>query len=245
MKLIYDGTLEGFLSAVHICYYSKINPDEIASCGCQPDLFGESQVVETDHDKAEAVGRAIAEKIDSGWMALLHKALLSEQAGIEMAMLSVIQQGFKVGASVLYRWHEPSVQQFWGAIRATSREAHKFLGFTRFMELEDGGLFALIEPKHAILALIGEHFARRLPNEHWIVYDQKRHQAILGEGSRWRLLSAHIDGDIRLAEQEMVYQTLWRQFFDSVAIVDRENHSLQRQHVPLYTRIHMTEFQEG
>jgi hypothetical protein len=40
------------------------------------------------------------------------------------------------------------------------------------------------------------------------------------------------------------YKKLWKSFFNSIAIKERENLKLQRQHCPLRRRKYMTEFME-
>ena len=44
--------------------------------------------------------------------------------------------------------------------------------------------------------------------------------------------------------KETMYVKLWKGFFDSIAIKERESYERQRQHLPLHYRKYVTEFQE-
>lgn len=43
--------------------------------------------------------------------------------------------------------------------------------------------------------------------------------------------------------EEAKYVKLWKGFFDSIAIKERESYERQRQHLPLHYRKYVTEFQ--
>jgi hypothetical protein len=46
------------------------------------------------------------------------------------------------------------------------------------------------------------------------------------------------------ADEENQIQNLWTTFFHTIAIKERKNYKLQRQHIPLYFRGNMLEFKK-
>ena len=72
-----------------------------------------------------------------------------------------------------------AVRAVFGMYRQVANEAHHYKGFCEiFGELKNKTLFAKIEPKHAVLPCIAEHFADRFPQENWVIYD-KTHEVFL------------------------------------------------------------------
>ena len=119
--------------------------------------------------------------------------------------------------------------------------------FLRFSELENKVLFSRIGPKNDVLPMLALHFSDRLRPERFIIYDEIREKAVIytpntggyilsgEEGKRLEKLSEKSD--------RKEYETLWKIFFDSVAIKERENYVCQRGHLALRYRPYMTEFQ--
>ena len=116
----------------------------------------------------------------------------------------------------------------------------------RFKELDSGILISKIAPKAQILTCIAGHFANRLPLENWMICD-KTHQMFLVHEARKQWILVHDSKvDMEKIEQyscaENEYQILWKSFVESLAIKERKNLGLQRQHAPLYRRTYMVEF---
>ena len=133
--------------------------------------------------------------------------------------------------------------------RRVSNEAHVYKEFIRFRELEGGVLFSEISPKSQVLTCIADHFADRFPLENWMIYD-KSHEAFLihREKERWRLVwgsELNTEAASRVSEGEKKYECLWKGFFESVSIRERENPKLQQTHLPKRYRREMTDFCEN
>jgi probable DNA metabolism protein len=66
------------------------------------------------------------------------------------------------------------------------------------------------------------------------------------ESKQWFLIvdeELNEEAVMKLSEKEKTYMTLWKGFFENIAIVERESYERQRQHLPLRYRKHVTEFQ--
>ena len=131
--------------------------------------------------------------------------------------------------------------------RNVYNENHLLTGFLRFTEIKEKRLlFSRIGPKNAVLPLLAVHFADRLPNEKWMIYDENRKQAVIFAPQKgWTIAhigeneAKEIEGWQNEAED---YEKLWKIFHDTIAIKERENKNCQRTHLPLRFREYMTEF---
>ena len=113
--------------------------------------------------------------------------------------------------------------------------------------MESGILFARIDPKSQILACIAPHFADRLPLENWLIFDGTHEVFAVHEARKSWFLISGIEADMeileRLSESEMEIQKLWKGFFESISINERESYVRQRQHLPIWYRKNIVEFQ--
>ena len=140
----------------------------------------------------------------------------------------------------------PAVADVFSMSRSVSNEAHRYEEFIRFRELENGILFSEITPKAQILTCVADHFEDRFPLENWIIYD-KTHKVWLVHGvrKRWRLVWGELFNERaaeNISEEERKYEFLWKRFFHSVSIKERENPKCQQAHLPFRYRGEMTEF---
>ena len=107
---------------------------------------------------------------------------------------------------------------------------------------EGGVLGAEIEPKNRVLPLLRRHFCNRYANESFFIYDRTHREMLLYTKGRSRL--ACVDSlQLELpGEEEVYYRTLWKRFFETVAIRERENPRCQNTFMPKRYRGTMTEF---
>ena len=104
--------------------------------------------------------------------------------------------------------------------------------FLRFSELENKVLFSRIGPKNYVLPMLALHFSDRLRPERFIIYDEIREKAVIyTPNTGWYILSGEEGKRLeKLSEKSdrKEYETLWKIFFDSVAIKERENYNVSK-----------------
>jgi probable DNA metabolism protein len=115
-------------------------------------------------------------------------------------------------------------------------------GFVRFEELEDKTLYAKIETKFNVLPFLGRHFYKRLSTSDFIIHDIKRNLAFVKSNKDAQIRSVASFEAPTLSQEEEHFKRLWKVFFQSVAIKERENKKLQQNFVPLLYRTYMSEF---
>lgn len=126
------------------------------------------------------------------------------------------------------------------AAKTVKNEAHRFLEFIRFSRLEGGVYFSEIEPKYNVLPLLARHFAERFLNTPWMIYDSKRRLCLVFDGE-CRITEAEGTPQIKYSEDEFLYRSLWKKFYDAIEIKQRHNEKCRSNHMPKRFWKHITE----
>ena len=254
MKQIYicNDTITGIYSALYDAW--KESRDKEAGIDfrgkTQQRLFCEYTVVEENERKAFQLERMVKKYLGYNAYWDIYHALLSDDERKGEAVFRVMQEARRVRDSrrIMEHLSNPDVAKVFQLSRSVSNEAHLYQEFIRFRELDNGILFSEISPKSRVLTCIAEHFSDRVPLENWVIYD-KTHQVFLMHRARekWRLVwGKELDQQAaeRLSDKEKEYETLWKGFFDSIAIQERKNLRLQKTHLPVRYREGMPEFSD-
>ena len=115
-----------------------------------------------------------------------------------------------------------------------SRENHKMKGFLRFTETKKGFLYAEVEPENNILDLIAFHFKKRLSNENWVILDKKRNRLCFYNKKDLFIVKKSDIASIKIeiSKNETEIENLWRCFFNTIGIKERENKRCQMNFMP-------------
>ncbi len=240
---LYDGSFEGLLSAIYQAYYHHEKPDVIMPRRqYREGLFISPVDITTDLAKADKVYRAIIKKISPVSLRAVYRAYLSELKGIENDIYHYLRLGFKVGKAVDLHLTNQHVKKVHDVSQKVSREKHRMLGLIRFQLLAGGIYYAPIEPDYNIVGLLAPHFAKRFADQKWVIHDLRRNLAALYNCEEW-ILTPLADKNFVLAEQETFYQNLWRDYYKTAGLPERENPKLMRQFMPTRYWKHLTEKQ--
>ena len=97
--------------------------------------------------------------------------------------------------------------------------------------------------------MISAHFADRLSNENWIIYDEKRNRAVIHKKQKGYVLAAVEEAVFEQLEsyaksvREEEIQQLWKGFVSAISIKERKNTKLQQHMLPKKFRNYMIEFE--
>lgn len=215
----------------------------------EQELFCEyAEVKETEH-KAIAVERLIRENLGAEAYWDIYHALMSTDREKGTAVLNTMltARTIKHSKRIMSYLSNPYVQKVFELSRSVSNEAHYFIEFVRFRELENGVMFSEITPKEHVLTCIANHFTDRFPLENWMIYDKTHHSFLLHEvKKRWILvLNEQVNEEQvkHVSEGQKKYERLWKSFWHTISIEVRENRALQNNNLPIHFQQDMVEFE--
>lgn len=256
MRRIYvcEDDVTGVFSAVYDAWKAGRTQEDagLAMKGMiEMELFCEYVKSTPSLQKAEAVRRLIRKYLgEQAYMDIYYAALsCSHEKGTAIWQTMQEARMLRDSTKIMEHLSHPGVEKVFELSRAVGNEAHLFLEFVRFRELQNTILYAEIAPKNQVLTCIADHFSNRLPRENWMIFD-KTHKMFLvhQSGREWFLIhGAEPDQEAlqKYSGEEKEYERLWKGFCTSIAIMERRNPNLQRQHLPLRYRADMTEFNKN
>ena len=241
----YDGTFTGFLTLCATLVKRGEEPEGIVAGEVdQQSLFHRIVPVESDEERADKLLAAIARRMSPASCRLLWHAFLSEAPEVELLLWRYLAFGRTAGAACDRHLAHPAVAPVHRLARAVGREAHRLTGVIRFRETAGGYWYAAAEPAYNVLELVAPHFAERCPDMKWLIHDRQRSLAVAWNGTQWRLTPCDASGVPPLSAGEETWTRLWQGYFASLAIPERTNPRLQRQHLPERFRRYLTELKE-
>ncbi|HUP12717.1 MAG TPA: hypothetical protein VM187_10905, partial [Niastella sp.] len=93
--IVYDGSFEGFLSAVFDIYEHRYDHVEFSNDEhYQSTIFGAAHIVATDEAKTKRVWQGLKQKLSAAGLSNVYKTFLSEKQGIEVILLYYIRYVF-------------------------------------------------------------------------------------------------------------------------------------------------------
>lgn len=248
---ICEDSLEGILTGVYDGWMSRKGHSQVRleiDGYIEKELFTEYLFVPTSAEKAEKVAEAVRGKISETAYEKIYVASLSREQGKADAIYRFLIYGFHYGKKVTDMLAVPAVFELFRLCRSVYNESHQWQEFIRFSETKQGMLISRIGPKNEVLTLLAPYFADRMPDEIWMIADERRKQAVLYvPGKGWALwkMDSEMEKAVKNADTDgRCYEELWKIFHSTIAIKERTNFLCQRTHLPMRYRPYMTEFQE-
>lgn len=238
----YDKTFEGLLTAVFDAYYRKTFPERLIAVESIEPLFSEElYVVTSDGEKSERVWKALEKKLSKTTCNMITHVWLSEQEGSDEMIFRYIRKAFDSRYSIASNYADKDVLEMNQLAKKVDREREHITQFVRFQKTADAIFFAPIEPIYNALPLAVEHFVNRFADQKWIIYDIKRQYGYFYDLTTTQEITLDTDldfssvslGNALIAEDERLFQDMWKAYFKSLTIKERVNPKLQRQHMPV------------
>ncbi|MDR1715425.1 MAG: TIGR03915 family putative DNA repair protein [Prevotella sp.] len=252
LVFFYDKTFEGLLTAIFDAYSRKTFPDRLLGEGEIAPMFTEDcHTITTQEDKATRVWTSLQNKLSKGAQNMVTYAWLSEEEGSDELLFRFIRKSFDSKISIETNFGDEDVLKLHQLARKVSHEQLYIKQFVRFQKAADDIFFSAISPRHNALPLAIEHFRDRFSDQKWVIYDLKRRYGFYYDlhtvmemtlDNDEHLLSGKLDENL-MAEDEKMFQELWKGYFKSMTIKERINLKLQRQHMPKRFWKYLTEKQ--
>jgi len=232
---VYDGSFEGLLTAVFTAYSRRQSPDSIVTAeNLQESFTQQVSFIETDETLSERVRTGILKKIGEAAYTKAWTSFLSNDPERGTKIYKYLVFGFANGRKILQSLAEDDVWAVEKMSKNVGWELNKMMGFVRFSQTEDGVYFSKINPTNNLLPMMMGHFANRFNTQAFVIYDENHNIAGVYEPKSrdWFLTETKNVKVPEYTEDEKMYRTLWKKFYDTIAIKERVNYNLRRQHMP-------------
>ena len=208
----YDGSLEGFFCCVYECYAYKETP---ASFCCEDDPLSlyEVRTVITQSERSRRVQLGISGRSKKA-LALVRRGFLTCMEDKELHLLALIRKLIAEGPGFLRDLSDPTCYPVYRAIRHMNGELEKLRGY----------------------------FCGRYGNERFFIYDRTQRELLFYADGKSRIAAVEGFQPTLPGGEELQFRALWKRFFETVAIRERENPRCQNTFLPKRYRGTMTEF---
>ena len=254
---VFDGTMDGLLSAVFDAFLLKEEPEQLLTGGDVLPLFCERiYKVTTDAEKARRVWTGLEKQLPREALRVISTSQLSELQELWQPLFMLACKVFRQGKEVVRNFADPDVLTVTQIARRVAHEAHRMMQFVRFQKAKDGTYLAVISPDHNVLPLIVDHFHDRFNDQPWLIYDARRHYGYHYDGESppihitfenetsvpFSLADGKLSDDI-LSSDDHLLQDLWRTYFKAICIRERLNPRKQLNDMPCRYWQYLTEKQ--
>lgn len=228
---ITDGTLPGFYTAAFDAYTDRAS--YLTSCRTIQTQLGDTFTeVRTDESKANRVCATLT-RYDRECLWEIDRILRSPDEKREQIAFAYLKLICKEKMPVRRRLSDNRVLDVTDILDKISRELDHLHGFLRFTENSAGVLYAPCEPDNNIIDLLTPHFVARIKSFPFLIHDKKRNLATLYDTKTWALVQLVGDAEFIPSQTEEEMQSLWKKYYDSIGIRERQNTRLMKRCMPV------------
>ncbi|MDR6628425.1 putative DNA metabolism protein [Acinetobacter lwoffii] len=242
----FDGSMTGLLSCVFRAFeFKEFNVIVTANPQAQTGLFDEFIRVASNDQHGQRVWQGLKQKVSSSSLRAFYYTFLSEQEAAFQTLFDFAVYVFQNQRPVDKDYGHTAVIGMSQWAKQVGREKHRMEAFVRFKKAKDGLFLSLVRPDFNVLPIISRHFQERYQDQSWLIYDEQRNYGIyydLRQMHQVEMNAEIIDPQIRIGhsqsfsieldDQELLYDQLWKDYFNSVNIQARKNMKLHIQYVP-------------
>lgn len=240
---VYDGSFDGLLCCIFEGYTKREKPVDIVTDDKSQCFLYPQKIIYTVEKNAQRVYKSLEIKMSKDCKRLVERAFLHGSEDKAIWIYRFICMGYDMGKKIFDMHADEVVNQVHKMAQTVGREEHMMLEFLRFSEYE-GRLIGVIEPKHYVLPLMIPHFSDRFPNEEFMIFDKAHKMAAIYSNHRSQIIemeNVELPPPDRL---EMLQRNLWKKYYDTIAIKERENPRCRMTHMPKRFWKHMTEMND-
>ena len=227
--MLFDGSMEELLTAVYDVYVKKTEPVLYRTSDYEGNLIDEPYTITYDEDAFLRVRTAMRKKFSSETLSIISYALNHNDRTSPTLVLRYIMRCFENPRNA-HDYQNELVMKVTKLSRQVSLESHRFTGYVRFSLV--GSIYvAKIDPDHDILTFIAPHFAERFHEMNFVIYDERRQEAVIAQNGQWSLKK-----DIQLDESMLKSDSSverWQQYFTHISIASRANPKAQKRSMPV------------
>ena len=242
----FDGSMTGLLSCVFRAFqFQDFQATITSDVHAQNGLFDDFVQVSSNDEHAQRVWQGLKKKTSGQSQRNFYYTFLSENQSAYQHLFNYCLYVFQHSDKVDENYGQPDVLALAQWAKQVGREKHRMEAFVRFKKCQNDLFLSLVRPDFNVLPLIQPHFKRRYQDQRWLIYDEQRKYGLyydLKEIHEVSLEANQIDRNIEngasqnfqleLDEQEELYDQLWKDYFNSINIKERQNVKLHVQYLP-------------
>ncbi|MBQ3235411.1 MAG: TIGR03915 family putative DNA repair protein [Clostridia bacterium] len=228
MIYLIDGTMDGIFTAVFNSYLTKKFPSALTDGEIQLEIGEELVEVTTDLDKAQRVFNKLYKILPKRETDRIFTAIKSGDFAKFTVIFNYIVKTIDAGKNIYDKLSDKDVFNFDRLVSRVLLEAHRFKGFIRFSQAENGVYYAKYFPDSDINTLILPHFVNRFKSMPFILHDLNHD-----------VVSAHVDGMTKTVREKVIpldikddFAKLFKTYYDSIFIKERANERLMNNYMP-------------
>ena len=183
---VFDGSLDGLLTAVFDSFFLHQQPECLLAEGEQLPLFADTpHVVVSDNEKATRVWKGLEKHLSTDGLRMITISWLSEDHALNQPLFNFICKVFRQPQvkGIEHNASDFDVLAVRNTCRRVLHEQLRMKQFIRFQKAKDGTYLAVVSPDHNVLPLITDHFQDRFNDQPWLIYDAKRHYGYYYDGA--------------------------------------------------------------
>lgn len=228
---LYNYNFISLLNLIKALLKNNIKPFNIKNKDYTGNLFDNIITMEIKDDE-NIVGEFV-KIFGNYYMNLIYYVYLSNSDNKEIIIYYFLLNYFKYKDNLTRMRNLKCVSETLKISEKVSRENHRFKGFTRFKEFNNGVLYAEINPDNDILYLLSIHFKNRLKYEYWIIKDINRNILSIYDKKNFYFI---MDKDFKLmntiSDREIEFAELWCSFYKTIGIKERKNDKCRMSFMP-------------
>ncbi|GLU44677.1 TIGR03915 family putative DNA repair protein [Allomuricauda sp. NBRC 101325] len=223
--LIYDGSFNGFLTAVYVAFDEKLTVADIQKNNqSQNELFSDTQTIFTHIENAKRVWNGIR-NMSYNAISYIYFAFLSETEGIEMILYTYIQKLMLTKNGNTLDYSDGSVAYMEQLSKKVRNEKHFLENHLRFSKTKDCIHFAQIKPNFNVLPLISKHYRNRFTDQQWLIFDAKRNYGIYYSSGQMEMVTL---SEIISLDKKSVKNTILKELIKSKLHTPKSNNRYHR-----------------
>lgn len=227
--MLFDGSMEELLMAVYHVYVDKAEPILYREKDYERNLIDEPYSLSFDEEAFDRVKSSMTVKFAEETLSIISYALNHSDPTAPGLVLKYIISCFSNPRNA-HNYQDDLIMKVTKLSRQVSLESHRFTGFIRF-SLVGSVYMAKIDPDHDILSFVAPHFAERYKDMNYIIYDEKRHEAVVSQNGQWSV-KKNIQLDEKLLKEDPTIEK-WQQYFTHISISSRLNPKAQKRSMPV------------
>ena len=229
---IYDGGFISYIALVVELFKRKIVPDDIKLIDSFDKGLFDNEIfirVENEQKNIELIKPKLTKEVSY----CIYNVFLSGNKNKEMIIYNFLINYFKYGKTIFGRRNIDSVNESIKISKYVRGEAHKLKGFLRFSKMKNNFYYAKFESTNNVIGILANHFSKRLMNDNFIIYDTKRGIYAIYDKKKLFYLTSNDIVDLNLEkDNEDSIEDLWKTFYKTIGIKERENKRCRQNFMP-------------